>query len=477
VSLATEIQQHTGVDVRACIQCRRCTSSCPVAEYYDYLPHQLVRLLQLGVVEPLLKSRMIWQCAACEACAERCPQGIEIARLMDYLRIRAQREGYIDAVPSVPLFYRVALQSIRLIGRIYELGLMALLYLRLLLRRRLDLRQLVRLDLPVGLRMLLKGKLPLLPHIARRRKVPALPPNAIAYYAGCSLHGTSHEYGRSMHAVFQALGHQLVEPEGWVCCGTTPAHSTDEALAALLPWKNIALYQSMGAEVVTMPCPSCYLRTRAAILATRQDSKLAGSIAKQTGADLSRPILAEHALHTIARRIGVEKVRSKVTRPLQGMRVVCYYGCAITRPSYLSEEKEVEDPLDMEALMEAAGCTVLDWSHKVECCGVSHSITQLPLALELTRRVLSDAVAVGAEAIVVACPLCHTNLDTRQANIAATYGVAYNVPVLYFTQVLGLAMGIEAGKLALGSHFVDPMPLLSRYGVVRRPLAVTLARQ
>jgi len=111
--------------------------------------------------------------------------------------------------------------------------------------------------------------------------------------------------------------------------------------------------------------------------------------------------------------------------------------------------------------MEAAGCHVLEWSHKVDCCGVSHSITQLPLALDLTEQILRDARDVGAQAVVVACPLCHTNLDTRQENIARTYGISYNIPVLYFTQVLGLAFGLPAAELGLSSHFVDPRPLLA----------------
>ncbi|NPV09625.1 MAG: 4Fe-4S dicluster domain-containing protein [Anaerolineae bacterium] len=460
MSVAQEILAETGVDVKLCLQCRRCTASCPVAEYYDLYPHEMIRRLQHDRADEVLDSRMMWQCAQCEACAERCPQGIEIVRVVDLLRIRAQRQRRPAAVPAVPLFYRAALSGIRLFGRMYELGLMARLYLSLLLRGRLDLRQLWSLDLPVGLGMLQRGKLPPLPHRSGRARPDPLKPGAIAYYPGCSLHGTSKEYDQSARAVFEALGRPLQEPQGWGCCGTTPAHSTDEHLAALLPYRNLALLQRMGAQSVTMPCPSCYLRSRAAQQAVSADEGLARRIAEETGADVAHPLDVQHTLMTVTREIGLDAVRQRVRQPLSGLKVVCYYGCAVTRPSYLTQEDEVEDPRDMEQLMEAVGCQVLEWSYKVECCGVSHSITQLPLALDLTRRILDDASAVGADAVVVACPLCHTNLDTRQGNIARTHDVRYNMPVLYFTQVMGLAFGLPEAKLALGSHFVDPRPLV-----------------
>lgn len=462
MSVAQDIHASTGVDVNLCIQCRRCTSSCPVAHYYDMLPHEMIRRLQYGRLEEVLRSRMMWQCAECEACAQRCPQGIEIVQVMDYLRIKAQREKVPSAVPAVPLFYRGALLGIRVFGRMYELGLMALLYAGLALRRKLDFRQLFRLDLPVGLGMLRKGKLPLLPGRARASGTPQpLAPQAVPYYPGCSLHGTSHEYDASVKAVFAALGRPLQEPAGWACCGTTPAHSSDHELAAMLPYRNIALLQRMGADYVTMPCPSCFLRSRAAEAAADEDETLARQIERRTGADTARKVRAEHTLMTVARRIGVDAVAAQVQRPLNGLRVVCYYGCAITRPHHLTEEDNVEDPREMEQLMEAAGCEVIEWSHKVECCGVSHSITQLPLALDLTEKILRDAAAVGAEAVVVACPLCHTNLDTRQTNIALTHGLSYNIPVVYFTQVLGAAFGLPAEQLGLSSHFVDARPLLA----------------
>ncbi len=465
--VAADILAETGVDINRCIQCRRCTSSCPVVYYYDLLPHQIIRYLQQDRLGEVLNSRMIWQCAECEACAQRCPQDIEIVRIMDYLRIHAQAEKHTEAVPAVPAFYRAALTGINLFGRMYELGLMIQLYLTLFLKGRLNLSQLFRLDLPVGLRMLLKGKLPPVPHVAGHPSSPVpIQEDAIAYYSGCSLHGTSIEYDRSSRAVFSALGRPLQEPEGWGCCGTTPAHSTDEHLAATLPYRNLALLQQMGADYVTMPCPSCFLRSRAAQQAVAADPALAEEVRESTGADVERAMLVQHTLMTLTRDVGLDVVKERIQRTLEGLRVVCYYGCAITRPFYLTGETRVEDPRDMEDLMEVLGIESLEWSHKVECCGVSHTITQLPLALDLTEQILRDAVAVGAEAIVVACPLCHTNLDTRQDNIAQVFGVRYNVPVLYFTQILGLALGLPVEDLAFGSHFTDPRPLLRRKGLL-----------
>ena len=170
----------------------------------------------------------------------------------------------------------------------------------------------------------------------------------------------------------------------------------------------------------------------------------------------------EHLLHTVTDGIGYQKVASKVVRPLTGMKVVCYYGCIITRPPKITEVKDYEYPTNMDRLMRALGIDSLDWSYKTRCCGVSLGITELPIALELSRKILKNAKSVGADAIVVACPLCHVNLDARQKQIEEEFKESFKLPILYFTQLMGLAFGLKTDELGLDKHFVDPFRLLSK---------------
>jgi len=310
----------------------------------------------------------------------------------------------------------------------------------------------------------------------------------MAYYPGCSLHGTSQEFNMSVHAAMGALGVTLEEPAGWVCCGTTPAHSTDHVLSTVLPLRNISLIERAGHSYVTAPCPLCFLRLRAAVRDI-QDPELQREVAvrapdlepldlvDEAGGEKAATERAssyvpaqdtkvDHLLTTITERVGFERVAQTVIRPLEGLKVVCYYGCVITRPPDLTGVENYEYPTHMERLAGTLGAEPLDWSYKTECCGASLSITKLDVATSMTERILRDAKAVGADAVVVACPFCHVNLDSRQKQIEEQIEETFDLPVLFLTQLMGLAFGVAPKDLGLGKHFVDPFPLLRRAGLV-----------
>ncbi|MDI7277729.1 MAG: heterodisulfide reductase-related iron-sulfur binding cluster, partial [Anaerolineae bacterium] len=429
-SLAALVAERAATNVYQCYQCRRCTSGCPLAHHFDLAPNQVVRAVQLDRRAALLRSRMIWLCASCQVCTTRCPQNLDVARVVDVLRIMAQEEGIPAAVPAVHIFSAAALRSIRAFGRLYELGLMAELYVRLLLARMLDVRRLLTVDLPLALRLLAAGKLRLLPKRARPRRALAAPAASpvpperlqVGYYPGCSLHGTALDFGISTRLVARELGLELVEPEGWVCCGTSPAHGTDHKLATLLPLRNLALFQSAGQDSVMMPCASCYLRSRTAINDIGREPELRAAVTAEVGYALDRQVRVEHLLETLEGRVGLKRIVARVRRSLEGLRVVCYYGCLLTRPPQILQQPHPEYPRSMDRLVEAIGVQPLDWSYKTECCGGSLGLSQLPMALELCERLLRNAREVGAEAVVVACPLCHANLDMRQSQLALAGG-------------------------------------------------------
>ncbi len=461
--LAQAIAARAGVNVYSCVQCRRCSSGCPLAPHMDLAPNQVVRAVQLGRHD-VLRSKAIWLCSSCQTCTTRCPQDLDVARVLETLRLIAQEERLPPAVRPVAMFSRSALRSIRLFGRLYELGLMAELYLRLAAARLLDLRQLLQSDIPMAARMLLRGKLKLFPALVRRSRAPTPDPAAfqVGYYPGCSLHGTAEDFGLSTKAVARELGLQLIEPEGWVCCGTSPAHTTDHTLATVLPMRNLALVQAAGQRCVMMPCASCYERTKSAIYDVQHEPALKAAVERETGYRHGGHVEVEHLLETLERRVGLQAIARRVSLPLAGLKVVCYYGCLLTRPPKVVGQPHPEYPRNMDRLVEVLGAQALDWSYKTDCCGGALGLSQVPLMLELAHRILADAQGVGAEAVIVACPLCQANLDLRQDLL---HLARRPLPIIYITELMGLAFGLRPQALGLGRHLADPLPLLRAKGL------------
>lgn len=488
--LATEIMERCGENVFLCYQCKKCTAGCPVAAYFDLTPNQVMRACQFGQASLVLNSRTISLCAACETCSTRCPQGIDIARIMDELEIMAQELGIKPKVPTVPMFYKSANRTINWFGRMWELGLMAELYIREFFAGKLNFRQLFKYDLPMAIRMLRAGKLKILPSIARRVRngrrpartlepdmIPAYPEfqptktspakgEIISYYPGCSLHATGIEFHLSTMAVAEKLNLKLVEPEGWVCCGTSPAHNTNYYRSIKLPMQTLAIAQELGHSYMTMPCAACFSRFRIAMHEVQHNPELRRRIAEDIGFEYTGGIQVDSLLTTITDRVGYDAAARPVVQPLEGLKVACYYGCLLTRPPEVTGEEHYEYPTHMDRLMEALGAEPVDWSYKTDCCGGSLSLSTLEIALDLSHKILRNALEANADMIVTACPLCHANLDLRQKQIGDEYGEEINLPIVYFTQLMGVAYGLDPKKLGLDKHFSDAIGLLRAKGLL-----------
>jgi len=457
-ALAERIRKATGENVYLCYQCVKCTSGCPLAEHFDLVPNQIMRAAQLGLEEEIFASRTPWLCASCQTCTTRCPQGIDVARVMDYIVSEALARGVKPAVPEIALFNKVFLRDVDILGRSYELGLIAEMNVRTLQPLK---------DIGLGVGMFRHNKIRLLPEVVRkpRRKAPiapaSRPPNEIGYYPGCSLHSLAKEFDRSTRAVLEALGLRLVEPEGWVCCGSTPAHRVDHRLATRLPLQSLILFEQEGLGEVTLPCAACYNRFRAAARDLRLDPDLKQELEQELGYSYSNQIAITSLPDLILRRVGLEKVAAQVKKPLSGLKVACYYGCLLTRPPAVTGAERAEYPDSVDRLMRALGATVVDWDRKVACCGASLSLTRSDLVLELSGEILENARARGADVVAVACPLCHANLDGRQTQLPNPP----DMPALYFTQLMALAFGMPA-QAALERNMVDPRPLLKARGLL-----------
>jgi heterodisulfide reductase subunit B len=449
-TLAETIQQATGQNVFLCYQCDKCSSGCPLAESMDLLPHQVMRAIQLGD-EGVLESKTIWLCAACQTCTTRCPQGLDIAGIMDALRIEARRQGLPPALPEVDKFSQLFLRNIGLLGRLYEVGLMAGL--------NLATGQPLK-DVGMGVEMLKRGKLKLIPAIIRPpKKVQPVEAgeNTVAYYPGCSLHSTAAEYDQTIRVVAGVLGLNLVEPPGWKCCGSSPAHSTDPTLAMVLPLHTLATVEQMGLNSVTAPCSACFARMKAAAHTVANNGQMAQVAEEQLGYVYRGTVMVQHLLDTLVERVGLARIEASVKKPLTGLKIACYYGCLVTRPPQLTQAEHPEYPVKMDHLVRALGAEPVDWSYKTDCCGGALGLTQTPLALAMTKKILQNAHECGADIIAAVCPLCHINLDARQRQI----GLDFQIPVLYLTQLMALAFGLGEKQAALDKNFINPRPVLS----------------
>jgi heterodisulfide reductase subunit B len=280
-----------------------------------------------------------------------------------------------------------------------------------------------------------------------------------SYYPGCSLHASAQEFDSSTQSLFKALGIGLKEVPDWLCCGATPAHNVDELLSLSLCAKNLELAEKVEGDLA-VACAACFSR-----LKTTQH-KLAENDAKRKQVEraidgevaLGKPV--KHLLEILARDFGLERLAASVQRKLAGLRVACYYGCLLTRPPGVPQLDCVEAPTIMEEVIGAAGAEAVAWSHRLECCGANFTLSRPGVVLKLAGEILASAKRAGADCIMVACPLCHGNLDIRQKEIAEATGTRYNMPVFYVTQLLGLACGVPPERLGLESMIVNPMPLL-----------------
>ena len=462
--LARIIEEKTGQNAYLCYQCIRCTSGCPVTDFFDYTPNEVMRLVQIGDDETVLNAKTPWLCAACLTCSTRCPQSLDIARIMETLtQVALERD--IKPVPEVAFFNKVFMTDANLFGRVFELGMMGTMYLYNAVATR-DPR-VVFADMDLGLEMIKKSKLAFLPTFNRARldKVKDIHPTEkqVGYYPGCSLHTMAKEFDHSFQAVAEELDIELVEAQGWTCCGASPAHHIDHYLGVKAPMVNLSLLEKSGFEEVIAPCAACFSRFRTALCEAREDPGLKAKLDKDIGYDYQDKLEVRSISEWLANEIGPDTICSKVTKPLQGLKVVSYYGCLLTRPPQVTGHPHHEYPMDLDLVCDALGAESLDWDDKTVCCGGSLAVPAKEVMIKLSRDIIEHAQATGADAIVVACPLCHSNLDGRQMQME---GLESEIPILYITQLMALAFGMGEKAAALKRNLVDPRPMLQQKGLL-----------
>ncbi len=275
---------------------------------------------------------------------------------------------------------------------------------------------------------------------------------ALGIYPGCSLQGTAREYTESVYAVCEAFGIELKEVPDWNCCGATAAHNLDKDLSLALPARILASAEKEGMNEIVVPCAACYSRLTVTQHELVADPELKNRISEIIEMPLKGKVRIMNVLELINEFI-LDKIEGKISNPFN-FKVASYYGCLLVRPHGILKYDRAEDPRSMDVIMEKLGAKPVEWAFKTTCCGAGLSVSKTPVVAKLSGNILEDAVSRGAEYIVVACPMCHSNLDMRRKDIESHMKKAFPIPVLYITQALGLAIGLDKNKLGIQRHFV-----------------------
>lgn len=280
------------------------------------------------------------------------------------------------------------------------------------------------------------------------------------YYPGCSMHSSGREYGESMHVILGKIGVSLDEINDWACCGASSAHYVNHLLSIALPARSLALAEEQGMKQIVAPCAACFARLATAHNSLKIDDKLKRKIADDI---LEKPNFTNNVQVLNILEFLTEltpKLKEQITKPLNSLKVACYYGCLLLRPLENNSFDDPEIPGSMEELVKLTGAEPINWNMATECCGAGLSLSRTPSVTRLGSSIIEDAANKGADAIIVGCPMCHTNLDLRQK----TMSLSRQIPIYYITELLGLAMGASPSELGIPRHYIKATPIAKLEG-------------
>ncbi|MHC4222437.1 MAG: CoB--CoM heterodisulfide reductase iron-sulfur subunit B family protein [Planctomycetota bacterium] len=283
-----------------------------------------------------------------------------------------------------------------------------------------------------------------------------------AFYPGCSLEVSAGAYDLSVKAVAKVLGMEFVEVDDWNCCGATEYFTQDKLTACSIIARNLALVDK-GVDQITAPCAACFLNLRKVDLLMQEHEDLAEQVNEALGAGGLHyepgSVRVRHLLDVIHTDFGEDGIKAKVKRPLEGLRIAPYYGCQVVRPYARFDDPEY--PMRMDELFTWLGAEVVDYSVKSHCCGGHMTQISEPEAFELIRRLLHSAAEYKADVIACMCPMCQLNMDAYQGRVNNHFNTDYNLPVIFFTQLVGLAFGFAPEELGFGKEIVPAEPVLT----------------
>ena len=274
----------------------------------------------------------------------------------------------------------------------------------------------------------------------------------IGIYPGCSLNGSARDYNESVFALARAFGMEPAQVPDWNCCGATAAHNLNKELSLALPARILALSESNNLDEILVPCAACYSRLVVTQHELRENPELKNRVSEVIEMDYRGTTKLLNVIEWIDKYI-IPDLDGKIIKPFDH-KVACYYGCLLVRPDKVLNYDRAEDPRTMDIVMSKIGATPVDFAYKTECCGAGFSVSRTDIVSKLSGKIIEDAQHRGAEAIIVACPMCHSNLDMRRASINKYWKTEFDMPVMFVTQAIGLAIGLSPKEVGLQRHFV-----------------------
>lgn len=274
----------------------------------------------------------------------------------------------------------------------------------------------------------------------------------IGFYPGCSLEGTSREYKESVQSLAEKFDIILEEVTDWNCCGATAAHNLNKELSVALPARIIVQAEKAGMTAILVPCAACYNRLSVTLHELQKDNQLKQRVEEIVGSPIIATLRIVNLIQFVNEYI-LPELKEKITDPFTN-KVACYYGCLLVRPHNVLNFDRQEDPQSMDEVMKVLGAETIDWPYKTECCGAGFSVSRMDVVTRLSGKILEDATERGAGAIIVACPMCHSNLDMRRKDIEKYLGKKLDIPVLYLSQAIGMVVGIPEAGTGIQRHFV-----------------------
>ncbi|MCK4765795.1 MAG: CoB--CoM heterodisulfide reductase iron-sulfur subunit B family protein [Candidatus Aminicenantes bacterium] len=292
----------------------------------------------------------------------------------------------------------------------------------------------------------------------------------ISYYPGCTLKNNAKNFEDSTLCAMKQLGVEVEELSRWNCCGTVYSLATDDLMHHLAPIRNLIRVKEAGSDSVMTLCAMCYNTLKRADERIKNDPESLERINEfmyLEKTEYKGDVKVLHLLELLRDEVTFEKIAEKVKNPLKNLKVANYYGCFLVRPRGIGlPGEDVENPTIMEKFMSLLGADAVDFPYKTECCGAYQTVDKPEIVAERTNQILTSAQKQGAEVVVVSCPLCAFNLDRRQEETVQLYPEFKNMPVLYFTQLLALALGCGEEALGFDLNYIDPKPVLKEKGLI-----------
>jgi heterodisulfide reductase subunit B len=281
------------------------------------------------------------------------------------------------------------------------------------------------------------------------------------YFPGCSLKGGGVEYETSLKTLMDTCNVQLIEIEGWNCCGASSAHSVNHRLAVALPARNIALAAENNLSEILVPCAACFIRFKNAWSEITKSETEKKGIENLIGRKLPEKMNIFNINEFLRKKL-FQSIRDKIKTKMNRTRVACYYGCLLVRPPELAQCDTWENPQVMEEMIRLTGAETVEWPYKIECCGGGFTLSKTEYVVELIKKIILNAKQNGADTIVTGCPMCHSNLDMRQLKLRKDNRFNETIPILYITEFLGLSLGQTPRQVGLNNHFISSKRLLNK---------------